>query len=178
MPRILHILSDWKWTGPAEPTLNLCAALRECVRTTPTGTRVNLLFDHQMEAVRVDSPYGRTGAGLRLTPREAGPLFVRIPRWVRTGTLAVEPATAEPIRHGDWLVFPTSVPGRTIQIDFPLVEREIVLSEALHIRPIRVRLRGDEVTAMDDFGADLTFFPPLDPTGSRGDLVRGDGKSI
>ena len=24
----MHILSDWKWTGPAEPTLNLCAALR------------------------------------------------------------------------------------------------------------------------------------------------------
>ena len=27
--RILHILGDHKWTGPAEPTVNLCLALRE-----------------------------------------------------------------------------------------------------------------------------------------------------
>lgn len=25
---ILHLFSDWKWTGPAEPALNLCLALR------------------------------------------------------------------------------------------------------------------------------------------------------
>ena len=27
-PRILHLLSDWKWTGPAEPIVNLCRHLR------------------------------------------------------------------------------------------------------------------------------------------------------
>jgi L-malate glycosyltransferase len=27
-PRVLHILSDWKWTGPAEPIVNLCRQLR------------------------------------------------------------------------------------------------------------------------------------------------------
>ena len=27
-PRILHLFSDWKWTGPAEPTVNLCRHLR------------------------------------------------------------------------------------------------------------------------------------------------------
>ncbi len=26
--RILHLFADWKWTGPAEPTVNLCLALR------------------------------------------------------------------------------------------------------------------------------------------------------
>jgi len=26
-PRILHLLSDWKWTGPAEPIVNLCREL-------------------------------------------------------------------------------------------------------------------------------------------------------
>jgi glycosyltransferase involved in cell wall biosynthesis len=25
--RVLHLFSDWKWTGPAEPTVNLCRAL-------------------------------------------------------------------------------------------------------------------------------------------------------
>lgn len=27
--RILHLFSNWKWTGPAEPAINLCAALAE-----------------------------------------------------------------------------------------------------------------------------------------------------
>ena len=27
-PRVLHLFSDWKWTGPAEPTVNLCRYLR------------------------------------------------------------------------------------------------------------------------------------------------------
>jgi len=27
-PRVLHLFADWKWTGPAEPTVNLCRHLR------------------------------------------------------------------------------------------------------------------------------------------------------
>ncbi|MCJ7663667.1 MAG: glycosyltransferase family 4 protein, partial [Desulfobacterales bacterium] len=27
--KILHLFSDWKWTGPAEPVVNLCLALQE-----------------------------------------------------------------------------------------------------------------------------------------------------
>ncbi|HOJ34436.1 MAG TPA: glycosyltransferase family 4 protein [Candidatus Hydrogenedentes bacterium] len=27
--RVLHLFSNWKWTGPAEPALNLCVALRQ-----------------------------------------------------------------------------------------------------------------------------------------------------
>ncbi len=27
--RILHLFSDWKWTGPAEPVVNLCLALQQ-----------------------------------------------------------------------------------------------------------------------------------------------------
>ena len=27
--KILHLFSDWKWTGPAEPTVSLCAALTD-----------------------------------------------------------------------------------------------------------------------------------------------------
>ncbi|HEY3225381.1 MAG TPA: glycosyltransferase family 4 protein, partial [Planctomycetota bacterium] len=26
--RVLHLFGDWKWTGPAEPTLDLCLELR------------------------------------------------------------------------------------------------------------------------------------------------------
>ena len=45
------------------------------------------------------------------------------------------------------------------RVDLP--EREIVLSPHLHRHPIRARLRGDAVAAMDGFDADLTYFDPL-----------------
>ena len=36
--RVLHLFSDWKWTGPAEPTVSLCAAL------TAAGVDVTMAF--------------------------------------------------------------------------------------------------------------------------------------
>ncbi len=49
--------------------------------------------------------------------------------------------------------------NRPIAIAFELPTEEIALKH--RTREIRARLRGDEVAAMEDFGADLTFFEPL-----------------
>jgi len=46
-----------------------------------------------------------------------------------------------------------------------LPENEIELSEDLHRQSIRVRLRGDAVIAMENFGAELTFFDSLESSG-------------
>jgi hypothetical protein len=39
-------------------------------------------------------------------------------------------------------------------------EQTITMRHRTH--DIRVRLRGDEVVAMDNFGADLTYFDPFE----------------
>jgi len=36
--RVLHLFSDWKWTGPAEPVVSLCEAL------THEGVDVTLAY--------------------------------------------------------------------------------------------------------------------------------------
>ena len=46
--------------------------------------------------------------------------------------------------------------NRWLAIPFPLKEETITLSH--RTRQIRARLRGDEVVAIENFGADLTFF--------------------
>ena len=66
-----------------------------------------------------------------------------------------------PRRTGDHLFFRDLPAGTAIEARVDLPDREVVLSPHLHRRPIRARLRGDAVVAMDDFGADLTFFDPL-----------------
>ena len=50
--------------------------------------------------------------------------------------------------------------GEPVVLDYPLPDREIVLEH--RTRSIRVHLKGDSVVAMDNFGADLTYFDPID----------------
>ena len=130
------------------------------VRHTSAGTWVNLLFDHQTPRVRVHSPY--TGRRLIVEPLRAGPLLVRLPPWVAPGEMQIEGVSEAPLWTKGYLFFARPPVRRTIQIDFPLKTQELVLSGRVHLHPIRVRLRGDAVEAMDNFGADLTFFDPYE----------------
>jgi hypothetical protein len=138
---------------------SLCEAYREVARPGAVGTWVNLLFDHETSAIRVQSPY--THDCLRVELKQSGPLFVRIPSWLNYDDVTVEGAEAQPIWTKGHLFFSEVAAGKEIQFHFPLKESEITeitLSKRLHNHPIRVKMRGDAVVAMDNFDADLTFF--------------------
>ena len=103
--------------------------------------------------------------------KKPGPLFVRIPSWTDQGRIEVcgasspvsgpEPAEpGTPRLAGGYLYLPRPDVGKPVSIAFPLPTREFTLEH--RTRQIRVRLRGDEVEAMDNHGADLTFFPPIE----------------
>ena len=55
LPRVLHLFSNCKWTGPAEPALNLCVALRELGVETDfacpphAGNSVNMVLETARE---------------------------------------------------------------------------------------------------------------------------------
>ena len=137
---------------------SLCEAYREVVRHEPTGHWVNLLFDHETPGVRVQSPY--THGCLRVEQMQSGPLFVRIPPWLSRDEVKVEGTGAQHLRTCSHLFFSEASAGKAIQIHFPLKESQVTLREHLHTHPIRVKMRGDAVVAMDNLGADLTFFDP------------------
>ena len=135
---------------------SLCEAYREVIRSEESGHWVNMLFDHETKTVKVQSPY--TGAGLQIEVKKAGPLWIRIPPWVEQEVVQVAGAIAT--WSDDYLFIAQPPVGTAVRIDFPLKEQELILSERLHIEPIRTRLCGDEVVAMDNFGAEWTFFDP------------------
>ena len=136
---------------------SLCEVYREATRHDAAGHRVNLLFDHETPAIKVRSPY--THSALSVELKRPGPLFVRLPPWVRPG--AIEISGPDRPRHtGGCLFFAAPATDRMIRIAYPLEEQEMVMRNPAG--EIRVRLRGDTVTAMDDFGADVTFFDPID----------------
>jgi hypothetical protein len=137
---------------------SLCEAFREIVRSDAVGTRVNLLFDHETSAIRVRSTY--TSECLCIEMKKSGPLFVRIPPWLNRDDVDIEGIERPPIWTNGFLFFSKVSAGRTLKLRYPMKEERITLSKRLHVRPIRVKLQGDAVAAMDNFDADLTFFEP------------------
>ncbi len=137
---------------------SLNAAYREATRLEGTVHWVNLLFDHQTDAIEVKSPY--THDCLEIVLCKAGPLFVRIPPWVDRSDIRLEGTSAHLLWHQAYLFFADVPVGRPLRIRFPLKDHEIALSGRVPLHPIRVKMRGDEVVAMENFGADLIFFPP------------------
>ncbi|MEP7355726.1 MAG: hypothetical protein ABI847_00640, partial [Anaerolineales bacterium] len=136
---------------------SLCAAYSEVAWRAAEGHRVNLLFDHETAALAVQSPY--THGCLSVTVKQPAPLFVRIPAGVAASAIAVS-GTAAPVQIVNGYLFIENLPLNVpLTISFPLPERELVLRH--RTRAIRVRMRGDQAVAMDNFGADLTFFDPI-----------------
>ena len=140
---------------------SLCEAWREAVRSGAAGHWVTMLFDREDPIVSVESPY--THEVLCVTPHRPGPLWVRIPQWVDREALIVEAKGGASRFRGDFAFFPSPTVDAPIAIRFGLTESALTLRHST--RDIRVRLHGDQVAAMDTFGADFTFFPSL--SGSR-----------
>ncbi len=138
-------------------TASLCAAQRAVATTSEGVTHVNLLFDFKNDAVRIESPY--TGDALRITPKIAGDIAVRVPSWADVGAMAIDDqAAGQFIADGRiWLRRPPV--GRPVEVRLPLAERDLTIHHQNH--DIEARMRGDAVVAMDDLGAGLAYFPPL-----------------
>ncbi len=136
-------------------TASLCEAYRHVVTELPGGQGVNLLFDQETDGIKVESPY--PSGKLRITAKRPGPISVRIPPWADPAAIAVD--GTDGARSDTAITISNPPAGAPITITLPLTEHEINLPH--RTRAIRTRMRGDEVIAMDNFGADLTFFPPI-----------------
>lgn len=134
---------------------SLCKAYENVVRLDGETRRVELLFSHEAHGVRIGSPY-ENGGTLTLKATEPGRVAVRIPPWLAPGDLRADGANAT-VEAG-YLTIADPPVGRELRIAFPLPEHTVTLRHRTH--DIRTRLRGDEVMAMENFGADLTFFEP------------------
>jgi hypothetical protein len=116
--------------------------------------KVNLLFDHRTSDIEVKSPY--THDGLRISPKRPGNILVRLPSWTKANEVKIRGGKVlHDIKNGYLNIGPNAA---EIVIDFPLAKRELEL--IYRDEKIRMRLLGDQVLQMDNFGANLTFFDP------------------
>ena len=138
---------------------SLCEACRETVRNINTGTWVNMLFDCETNEVKVKSPY--TNDCLSIEMKRTGALFVRIPSWLDRNEINIKGLNSQPVFSNGYLYFNQVQANQSIQLYFPLKEAQVMLPDSLHSHPILVKMKGDSVLAMENFGASLTFFDPI-----------------
>ncbi|MHB9070188.1 MAG: hypothetical protein ACYC54_07445 [Sedimentisphaerales bacterium] len=138
---------------------SLCEAYREIAFLDHLGHHVNLLFDYDTPNIHIESPY--THETLKIHLHRSGPLFVRIPFWVDCKQLQIDGVRTQPLCTGNKLFFPQISDNCAVTIRFPMPQQTITMKRN-HIFPIKVKLQGDKVLAMDNFGADFTFFDPIE----------------
>jgi DUF1680 family protein len=136
---------------------SLCEAWRAATVFDDSGHRVNLLFDRETDDISIKSAY--PDGMVRIKVRKAGPLVVRLPSWVSERDARVEGADFETRSGTSLLRVAKPFVGKPVVIRMPLRNSEIDLNH--HSHRIRVRLRGDSVVAMENFGMPLTWFDPL-----------------
>ena len=136
----------------------LCDVLRTITTTDEAGHWVNLLFDHETEHIKIDSPY--THDALTITVKTPKSLFVRLPSWLSPKTIQIsENSSAHRVNNG-FLFLSQPPTNQPISFSFELPKQDLLLKH--RTRDIRAHLKGDSVVAMDNFGADLTFFDAMD----------------
>ena len=126
------------------------------MRSDKEAHRVNMLFDYENGNVAIESPY--THNHLRIKIKQPGSLFVRMPSWVDQNLVKIDGYMDSSQINNGYLKIDRPRVNDWIKIKFNLPQRELVLEHAC--RNIHVRLSGDAVVAMENFGADLTFFNP------------------
>ena len=137
---------------------SLCAAFREISRFTVAGHWVNMLFDQITPHLEIKSPYTHTHLAIRL--KRPGPLHVRLPAWVNAAKLAIDGAVGNPHFSNNYLTIALPPVNRWLTFDIDLPRQDSTLT--WRDEKIRTRWHGDQISAMENFGTDLTFFEPID----------------
>jgi hypothetical protein len=135
---------------------SLCEVLRESAIAIERGHIVNMMFDRQSEFLLVKA--ASDNSGVTATPLKSGPLWIRLPTWVDRTKLRVNGTAKFQVINGYILIAKPAL-EEPVQVSYPVSKSELVLNH--RTREIRARLLGDTVVSMDNFGAELTFFPPI-----------------
>jgi hypothetical protein len=136
---------------------SLCEAWRSATRFDDSGHRVNLWMDRESPETKILSPYNQ--GTLRIELRKPGSLAIRMPDWLSPQDISCDLIKPPHEFQNGYLVIAKPPVGKEIRIRVPLKESRVSLNHRTH--KIAVALQGDSVSAMENFGAPLTYFDPL-----------------
>jgi hypothetical protein len=139
----------------------MCEALSSIITSDAAGVRINLLFSHEAEGVRLTSHLSRTGH-LEIENRSGRPLLVRIPSWVdkKEVCLKVNGVESQKIFIQSYLLNAgNEIPSSSI-ITFPMREARTV--ESICFENYIIDWRGDQIIAMSPPAKHRPMFPPCD----------------
>jgi hypothetical protein len=137
---------------------SLCEACRHIHSYDGSRHGINMLFDYHSDLIDVESPYTRGDGFLVIKIKKPGDVFIRKPDWYVSDPQMLRQSGLQASVSDGNLVFKSFPVNRPVKIAFDLPAREMTL----HFRKgeIKARIKGDQVIAMENFGADWTYFRP------------------
>lgn len=139
----------------------LCEAFSSIITSDDVGIRINLLFSHEAEEVRVTSHLSQTGC-IEIQNRGGRPLLVRIPSWVdkKDVCLKVNGAETQKIFIQSYLLITENEIPSSSTIAFPMREKRTV--ESICFENYTIDWRGDQIIAMSLPAKHRPMFPPCE----------------
>ena len=139
----------------------MCEALSSIITSDDAGVRINLLFNHEAEGVRLTSHLSQTGC-LEIENRSGRPLLVRIPSWVdkKEVRLEVNGVESQKIFIQSYLLSAGNETPSSNIITFPMREARTV--ESICFENYTIDWRGDQIVAMSPPAKHRPMFPPCE----------------
>ena len=138
-----------------------CEALSSIITSDAAGVRINLLFSHEAEGVRLTSYLSRTGR-LEIENQSGRPVLVRIPSWVdkKEVSLKINGVESQKIFIQSYLLITGNGPPSSSIITFPM--REIRTVESICFENYTIDWQGDQIVAMSPPAKHRPMFPPCE----------------
>ena len=115
------------WWGKNKAWLKCIDASKtgDITHTDLAGHWINLFFDHETPAVKIESPY--THEALRIKVKQPGTLFVRRPSWVEPAAMTITGVTEARHLTNGYLFIARPPLNRFITFEFPMPTAELIL---------------------------------------------------
>ena len=137
----------------------LCEIYDKITVATADGLRVNLHFDCDNQHARIEQVHGEQSRSVRITPKKAGRLLVRLPRWAPIESVALTSDGRDiPVQtSGDFALLTGDQVGSQVTVSYALPRRRT--TECYGDVAYQFTWRGDEVQSVTPNLDFLPFYP-------------------
>ena len=137
---------------------SLCEVIKHVVIEEDAFYKVNLFFNVPIKTDGLEINCNDEGNIIFLKIFNPKDVFIRIPSWALSQSIEINDNINYEIING-YMKISNTRPSQKIQITFNSKRRKVILNH--RTRDIGVFLDYDNVVSMENFGADLTFFPEI-----------------
>ena len=137
---------------------SLCEVTKHVLIEEDNLYRINLFFNLPIKNKNIEINFNKTGNISEIKVHKPKDIILRIPSWAQKSPIDINGDVTYEILDGYIKIYGLNT-DQNIEVKFHLPNRRIVLKHRK--RDIEVNFIGDNIISMENFDAELTFFPKI-----------------